>query len=64
MEKSVCLIDSIDADQNAADVLQLVLTGAVHRYITAGRDGFVKDGDSVHMPLLVTSWVLKTCLLT
>jgi len=46
----------IDTDQDAADVLQPVLTGAVYRYITAGRDGFVKDGDSVHMPLLVTSW--------
>lgn len=44
----------IDTDQDA-DVLP-VLTGAVYRYITAGRDGFVKDGDSVHMPLLVTSW--------
>lgn len=60
-KKTVCLIDT---DQDAADVLQPVLTGAVYRYITAGRDGFVKDGDSVHMPLLVTSWVLKTCLLT
>ena len=60
--KNGCVIET---DEDAADVLpKLVLTSAACRYITAGRDGFVKDGDSVHMPFLVTSWVLKTCLLT